>query len=119
MLLFNLLKDLKVLGKCSDYLFIHLLIFFLFRIYLTDATPDNIIIDPKTLKISFIDLDSVIIVDTSENPFSNVTNSVEAAEWHKIDCYEEIECTNCFAYQPDKLYNHYISDMNVYAICQV
>lgn len=90
-----------------------------YRIYLTDATPDNIVVDSTTLRISFVDLDGIIVVDSIKNPFSNVTETVAAAEWNKIDRYEIIECLQCFAYEPETLHKHHISDINVFAICQV
>lgn len=43
--------------------FLFFLIIFSFRFYLTDINPDNVVVN-KELKISFIDIDNLIIVDT-------------------------------------------------------
>lgn len=91
----------------------------LFRIYLTDATPDNIAVDETTLEISYVDLDNVLIVDSlvydaKENYELNVPET-----WNNIYKHEYIECDNCFAYIPDEICAHQLSDINLFAACQV
>lgn len=46
-----------------ENVFFLLLILFFFRFYLTDINPDNVVVNEE-LKISFIDIDNLIIVDT-------------------------------------------------------
>lgn len=75
--------------------------------YLTDATPDNIVVDRSTLQVTFVDLDSVLIV----NSHNIRTNTV-----HR---YEQIDCFDCFAFIPDEICKSNLSDLNLYSICQV
>ncbi|XP_055372671.1 uncharacterized protein LOC129606388 [Condylostylus longicornis] len=77
-----------------------------FRIYLTDFNADNVVFNEETEEISFIDLDNVIIVDS--------TKILEV----KSHTHEFIECLGCFAYIPEEICSAYISDLNYFAICQ-
>lgn len=79
------------------------------RIYFTDATPDNIVVDPNTFQITFIDLDNLMIVNSR----------AESIKSKKIHRNEQIDCDNCFAYVPDELCAHHLSDINIFAMCQV
>lgn len=75
------------------------------KIYLTDATRDNIAVDEETLEVTFIDLDDVIIQTTDLK--------------EDIHRHRRIECDNCFAYSTDAICGASISDINIYTICQV
>lgn len=79
-----------------------------FRIYLTDATKDNIAVDEDTLAVTFIDLDDVIIINGGGE-----TDNQDAHQHRKI------ECDNCFAYSPEKICGSSKSDLNIFTICQV
>lgn len=79
-----------------------------FSIYLTDATPDNIVVDRETLQVAFVDLDSLQLVDSSAFPVES-----------KIHRHEKIDCDRCFAYVPDELCSHRLSDINLFSVCQV
>lgn len=37
----------------------------------------------------------------------------------KIHRHEQIDCDNCFAYVPDEICAHQLSDINIFAVCQV
>lgn len=92
-----------------------------FRFYLTDGTPDNIVVNKETLQPVFIDLDDLIIVDSKAYACaeSNDTMVEEPITWRQIHRHEKIECNGCFAYVPDELCAHHLSDINLFAICQV
>lgn len=79
------------------------------RIYFTDATPDNIVVDEGTSEITFVDLDDVFVVDS--------TTFVDRETIHR---HEKIDCDGmCFAYVPEELCSYHLSDINLFAICQV
>lgn len=80
---------------------------FNFRIYLTDATPDNFVVDRTAFRISFVDLDSLLIVN------SNLIRSNE------INRHQRIDCEQCFAFVPEILCKFQISDINLFSACQV
>lgn len=86
------------------------------RIYLTDATPDNIVVDESTLAIAYIDLDNVLMVDSSAY---NDSSSKKPLHWDQIHRHEIIDCDNCFSYVPDELCAHHLSDINLFATCQL
>lgn len=76
---------------------------------MTDATPDNIVVDATTFDVTFVDLDDVFVVDSKR--FTN--NQV-------VHRHEKIACDGmCFAYVPEELCSHHLSDINLFAICQV
>lgn len=77
--------------------------------YLTDATPDNIVVDATTFDVAFVDLDNVFMVDSSIQTNNQLTHRHE-----KIDC-DGI----CFAYVPEELCSYHLSDINLFAVCQV
>lgn len=77
------------------------------RIYLTDATPDNIVVDRTTLRISFVDLDSLFIVNS------------ELIKSNQIHCHQRIDCLQCFAFVPQELCAYHLSDINLFSVCQV
>lgn len=76
-----------------------------FRVYLTDLNPDNIVYNPETSKLTFVDLDDIILVDSEENTF----------ESHR---HEMIECDGCFAYSQQSICAAKSSDINLFAACQ-
>lgn len=83
----------------------------MFRFLLTDATPDNIMVDEKTLDVTFVDLDTLIILD------SNYTEHIQFSP--RMHRHNKINCDGCFSYAPDELSNCIISDINLFAMCQV
>lgn len=83
-----------------------------FRIYLTDATGDNIAVDDQTLAVTIVDLDDVII--QQEGLFA--VDNKEAVETHR---HLRIECDNCFAYSTKDICSCPISDINLYTISQL
>lgn len=83
------------------------------RFYLTDVTADNVVVsieDDEQMRVAFVDLDSVIVVDSSALPASS------PAPVHR---HEPIACSGCFAYDPETVAGHRTSDFNLYAICGV
>lgn len=83
-----------------------------FRIYLTDATKDNIAVDEKTLQVTFIDLDDVIIQSHIEENGSNVASE-------RIHKHQKMQCDNCFAFSSQDICAATQSDINIFTICQV
>ncbi|XP_066597859.1 divergent protein kinase domain 2A [Prorops nasuta] len=84
-----------------------------FGYYLTDISADNIAIDVNhTAK--FIDLENIIIVDKSMA--QNKSGKWETLHMTSMD---EVGCKNCFAFSPEDICSHYLSDHNYYAICQL
>lgn len=111
-----------VFGKCSIFItffapsnwrqkrfqaFHQTKMIFNYRIYFTDATPDNIVINDATLRLSFVDLDSVIIVDS------------HIAQKNTVNRHEQIDCDYCFAFIPDELCSYHLTDINLFSVCQV
>lgn len=80
-----------------------------FRIYMTDATKDNIAVDEKTLAVTFIDLDDVIIQQVDSFPDNN----------NAVHRHQKLDCDNCFAYSTNDICGSPKSDLNVFTICQV
>lgn len=76
-----------------------------FRVYLTDLNPDNIVYNPETKKLTFVDLDDIILVDSEENTI----------ESHR---HEMIECDGCFAYSQQSICAAKSSDINLFSACQ-
>lgn len=76
---------------------------------MTDATADNIVVDEQTLQIAFVDLDTMVIADSQA-----VTNS------NAVHCHEQIDCGDgCFAFSSNAICSHHLSDINLFAVCQV
>lgn len=80
---------------------------------------DNIVVNSENLKVTFVDLDDVVIIEGDRTPFQKVTDPARKAAWSKVHRYERIPCDRCFAYVPQELQEHYISDINLYSICFV
>ncbi|XP_063704293.1 uncharacterized protein LOC134833776 [Culicoides brevitarsis] len=79
-----------------------------FRIYLTDLTLDNIVFASETEKISFVDLDNVILVDS--HAFKDPKT---------LHVHEKFECNGCFAYSIEDVCSAPTSDINIFAVCQL
>lgn len=82
-----------------------------YRIYLTDLTLDNIVYDPDSDAIYFVDLDNIILMD------SHLFNSSPKA--NDIHKHEKIECNGCFAYSIENICSCPTSDINIFAVCQL
>ncbi|XP_052861828.1 uncharacterized protein LOC128268686 [Anopheles cruzii] len=84
-----------------------------FRFYLTDLSPDNVAIklteDSKTVSVSLVDLDNIIVLDSLADGFSSNRHHVHG----------KIECDGCFAYVQDDVCGHRSSDLNYFAVCQL
>lgn len=78
-----------------------------YRFYITDLTADNIVYDIDKGLLSFVDLDTVFVVDFRAATYKSAI--------HK---HEYIECPGCFAYSPEDIASHNISDINIYSACQ-
>ncbi|KAL6441251.1 hypothetical protein ACFW04_003489 [Cataglyphis niger] len=84
-----------------------------FGFYLTDVSADNIAVDYKNIA-KFIDLENIIVVD------KNISLEGIPEEWHKLQKnMMHFDCSNCFAFSAEDICNHYLSDHNYYAICQL
>ncbi|XP_075212129.1 divergent protein kinase domain 2A-like isoform X2 [Lycorma delicatula] len=81
----------------------------LFAFYFTDITPDNIVISSDG-KVTFIDLENIIIVERNTTDFLTT--------WDNVHSSEDIPCENCFAFSSDDICSHSISDHNIYAVCR-
>lgn len=79
-----------------------------YRVYFTDATPDNFVVNRSTLRLTFVDLDSLLIVDSHIITQTNIINR-----------HEQIDCDHCFAFIPDELCSYQLSDINLFSVCQV
>ncbi|XP_026466870.1 deleted in autism protein 1-like [Ctenocephalides felis] len=88
----------------------------MFRIYLTDISMDNIAVS-KSGKVSYIDLEHIILVDKQ---FENVF-SVSYSKWYNNHTSEIIKCDNkdCFAFSPTDICSHNLSDHNIYMTCEM
>lgn len=65
-------------------------------------------VNSNSHEVTFVDLDSVFVVDS------------EAITDGHIHRHEKIDCEgSCFAYVPQELCSHHLSDINLFAICQV
>ena len=84
-----------------------------FRIYLTDASKDNIAVDEETLQVTFIDLDDVI-VQGRERETTETAAPEDAVHRHR-----KMECENCFAFSSKEICAAPRSDINIFTICQV
>ncbi|XP_053669069.1 uncharacterized protein LOC128719470 [Anopheles marshallii] len=86
-----------------------------FRIYLTDINPDNVVADVKdkgkTVRVSIVDLDNVIILDSRSKTFSTRHNTYHV--------HGRIECNGCFAYVQEDVCRYPNSDLNFFATCQL
>lgn len=80
---------------------------------------DNIVVDTDNLRVTFVDLDDVVIIQGDRHIFQKNTDPTENTAWSKVHRYEPIPCHKCFAYVPQELQDHYISDINLYSICHV
>ncbi|TMW48100.1 hypothetical protein DOY81_006840 [Sarcophaga bullata] len=78
-----------------------------YRLYITDLTADNVVYDKHRNKLTFIDLDTIFIVDS--------TQAIYNSSVHK---YEYIECNGCFAYSTEDIASYNISDVNIFSACQ-
>ncbi|XP_062560553.1 uncharacterized protein LOC134224916 [Armigeres subalbatus] len=82
-----------------------------FRFYLTDMSLDNIVVrilSSKEVKLSFVDLNNVIILDSHNrrlNPHAHT--------------HSRIDCDGCFAYVQNDICSYEKSDINLYAVCQL
>lgn len=90
-----------------------------YRVYLTDLTLDNVVYDEKTGNVTFIDLDSVVIVDGDYNRTAARMVEEPPDRWWAIHKYEKIPCKGCFAYTKHDLCSHYQSDINMFSVCQL
>ncbi|VEN63011.1 unnamed protein product [Callosobruchus maculatus] len=75
----------------------------LFRLYLTDISPDNIVVD-QNLKISFVDLEHSILSPKSEG------NNLHISEHHIDEDY---------VFSETKICHSDISDHNIYSVCKL
>lgn len=70
-------------------------------------TPDNIVVNPETLRVTFVDLDSVLIVDSSLIASNHIKK------------HQRIKCEQCFAFVPEELCQTHLSDINIVSVLQV
>ncbi|XP_055530986.1 uncharacterized protein LOC129721906 isoform X2 [Wyeomyia smithii] len=83
-----------------------------FRLYLTDLNPDNIVVKIQpdgAIKVSFVDLNNVIILDNQSERLGR--NNTEIM--HTL-----IDCDGCFAYVQEEICSYHNSDINLFSICQ-
>lgn len=107
-------SSIKKLKQKKKYFFVA----FIHRIYLTDLTGDNIVVDEQTLNVAFIDLDNVVVVDSNPQ-YHHLPATETLLKWDTIHVHEKIECDGCFAYVPNDMCSHHLSDLNIFAVCQV
>ncbi|KAI9585168.1 hypothetical protein GQX74_001015 [Glossina fuscipes] len=78
-----------------------------YRLYITDLTADNIVYNVAKSKLYLIDLDTILIVDSSKAEYNN-----------SVHRYEYEICEGCFSYEPLDICNYNISDVNIFLACQ-
>ncbi|XP_073812489.1 divergent protein kinase domain 2A isoform X2 [Musca autumnalis] len=78
-----------------------------YRLYITDLTADNVVYNVANDRLDFVDLDTLLVVSAKEAKYKSSTHR-----------HEYIECPGCFAYSPDDIAAHNISDLNIYSACQ-
>uniref|UniRef100_A0A182YE53 PIP49_C domain-containing protein n=1 Tax=Anopheles stephensi TaxID=30069 RepID=A0A182YE53_ANOST len=85
-----------------------------FRFYLTDINPDNVVVKVdhgnSNVRVSIVDLDNVIILDSLAGTFSSQ---------HAYHVHGKIECNGCFAYVQEDVCRYRSSDLNLFATCQL
>lgn len=81
-----------------------------YKIYLTDLTLDNIVYDSNLDLISFVDLDNIILIDSL---------TFSGHKTKQTHVHEKIECNGCFAYSIEDICSCPVSDINVFAVCQL
>uniref|UniRef100_A0A1B0BVK2 Histone H2A/H2B/H3 domain-containing protein n=1 Tax=Glossina palpalis gambiensis TaxID=67801 RepID=A0A1B0BVK2_9MUSC len=74
-----------------------------YRLYITDLTADNIVYNVAKSKLYLIDLDTILIVDSSKAEYNN-----------SVHRYEYEICEGCFSYEPLDICNYNISDVNIF-----
>ncbi|XP_074032779.1 arrestin 1 isoform X2 [Leptinotarsa decemlineata] len=77
-----------------------------FRLYLTDISPDNIVVN-EDLKVRFIDLENGVLRSRAAGSFSFMNK-------HRTEHLE-----NTYYYSPSSLCGHHISDHNIYGVCML
>ncbi|XP_049291683.1 uncharacterized protein LOC125768295 [Anopheles funestus] len=86
-----------------------------FRFYLTDINPDNVVVHAenggKNVRVTIVDLNNVIILDSLAKTFSTRRDS------HHV--HGRIECNGCFAYVQEDICRYPNSDLNLFATCQL
>lgn len=93
-----------------------------YAFYLTDISPDNIAVD-SNLKLSFIDLENVIVKLKTQGKFwfvflqINDTLLFLGFNAHHSTHYEENQAS--FLYSEEEICSSHLSDHNFYAICKV
>lgn len=65
------------------------------------------------MRTTFVDLDNSLIVDSKQFETSALP------DWYQIHRHEQIECNGCFAYVPEEICSHHLSDLNLFSVCQV
>lgn len=65
------------------------------------------VVDKSTHRLTFVDLDSLIIVDS------------HATQSNHINRHEQIDCDHCFAFIPNELCSAHLSDINLFSVCQI
>lgn len=83
------------------------------RLYFSDLTPDNIVVDSRTMQTTFVDFDHLLIVD------SNVIKSNVINKHERIKCSQSHFAASCFAFAPEELCAVHLSDINIVSILQV
>ncbi|XP_065090753.1 uncharacterized protein LOC135711715 [Ochlerotatus camptorhynchus] len=84
-----------------------------FRFYLTDISPDNIVVNVlpnNEAKVSFVDMNNVIILDS---------HSKRLDPDKRTTSHSRIDCDGCFAYVQEDLCTYHHSDINLFAVCQL
>lgn len=90
---------LQLLDAAQRFTFAHPL----FRLYLTDISPDNVAVDPRTLAVSFVDLEHGILQKKTSGELYHYSEHVN----------EE------YGFSTEEICASSVSDHNVYAVCRV
>lgn len=77
----------------------------LFRLYLTDISPDNIVVNMDNLKVKFVDLEHGIL---------KKKNSVDISHHYSNHVYDED-----YAFSVIEICNKDVSDHNIYSVCHL
>ncbi|XP_076255375.1 divergent protein kinase domain 2A-like isoform X2 [Rhynchophorus ferrugineus] len=92
---------LQLLDAAEKFTFAHSL----FRLYLTDISLDNVVVDKNTFLISFIDLEHVVL-------------KRKMFMWRSVHHTEHLH-TEDYAFSVSEICSEDISDHNIYSICRL
>ncbi|XP_046403499.1 divergent protein kinase domain 2A-like isoform X2 [Ischnura elegans] len=88
----------------------------LFRLYLVDISPDNVVVmeDIKGIHLKFVDLEDVILVDKR---LPETDEPTQAYVTHVSKLQDDCPDGSCFVFSAYDICSHHLSDHNYFAVC--